>query len=145
MDVTNLKFKQIIEENNMTPSKFADDIGVNRASISHILAGRNKPSLDIIVKIIKWDPTYTLDYFLGLDSSDTKTGTQIPHNELNRSRFNEKPKSLELNRQNQSNIPPRIIDSRKAETKAGASDAAREVERILIFYTDKTFSEYLPN
>lgn len=145
MDVTNLKFKQIIEENNMTPSKFADDIGVNRASISHILAGRNKPSLDIIVKIIKWDPTYTLDYFLGLDSPDTKIGTQTPHNEPSKPRLNERAKGLDLNRQNQPNNLPRIADSKKVETKLLASDAAREVERILIFYTDKTFSEYLPN
>ncbi|MGQ9847812.1 MAG: helix-turn-helix transcriptional regulator [Bacteroidales bacterium] len=44
-----LKFLQI---ENINPSKFADEIGVQRSSISHILSGRNNPSLDLIQKIL---------------------------------------------------------------------------------------------
>ncbi|MFA6200338.1 MAG: helix-turn-helix transcriptional regulator [Bacteroidales bacterium] len=36
----------------MNPTQFADEIGVQRSSISHILSGRNNPSLDIITKIL---------------------------------------------------------------------------------------------
>lgn len=44
-----LKFLEI---ENINPSKFADEIGVQRSSISHILSGRNNPSLDLIQKIL---------------------------------------------------------------------------------------------
>jgi transcriptional regulator with XRE-family HTH domain len=43
---------KILESENLTPAKFADEIGVQRSSISHILNGRNKPSYDFILKIM---------------------------------------------------------------------------------------------
>ena len=43
---------RIMEAEGMTPAKFADEIGVQRSSISHIISGRNKPSYDFIVKIL---------------------------------------------------------------------------------------------
>jgi transcriptional regulator with XRE-family HTH domain len=49
----NKKIEQIIVDKGMSPSFFADAIGVQRSSISHILSGRNKPSLDIIQKILR--------------------------------------------------------------------------------------------
>ncbi|MCK9162801.1 MAG: helix-turn-helix transcriptional regulator [Bacteroidales bacterium] len=40
----------------MNPTQFADEIGVQRSSISHILSGRNNPSLDIVTKILNRFP-----------------------------------------------------------------------------------------
>jgi len=45
------RIQTIIKENELSASSFADRIGVQRSSISHILSGRNKPSLDFLVKI----------------------------------------------------------------------------------------------
>ena len=42
---------KIIKENNLSASSFAKMIGVQRSSISHILSGRNNPSLDLLLKI----------------------------------------------------------------------------------------------
>ncbi len=44
-----LKFLDI---EKISPSKFADEIGIQRSSISHILSGRNNPSLEVIQKIL---------------------------------------------------------------------------------------------
>ena len=63
MDLTE-KIKHILEIKNFTPSHFADEIGIQRASISHILAGRNKPSLDIIQKIIRRFPDLGFDWIM---------------------------------------------------------------------------------
>jgi len=46
------RLKVIMEYYALNASSFADKIGVQRSGISHILAGRNKPSLDFILKII---------------------------------------------------------------------------------------------
>ena len=45
------KLKIIIDNQGLTASKFSEKIGVQRSSVSHILSGRNKPSLDFILKI----------------------------------------------------------------------------------------------
>ncbi|HIP32053.1 MAG TPA: XRE family transcriptional regulator [Crocinitomicaceae bacterium] len=46
------RVKLIIKANNETPSSFADKIGLKRSNLSHVLSGRNKPSLDFLSKII---------------------------------------------------------------------------------------------
>lgn len=46
------RIQLIIKMNNLTSSAFADSLGVQRSNISHILSGRNKPSLDLLEKII---------------------------------------------------------------------------------------------
>lgn len=46
------RLKIVIDFHQLTASMFADKIGVQRSSISHILSGRNKPSLDFILKVI---------------------------------------------------------------------------------------------
>ena len=58
----NDKVKQIIVNSGFSPSHFADEIGVQRSSISHILANRNKPSFDILQKIIKRFPQLGYDW-----------------------------------------------------------------------------------
>ncbi|PZQ78296.1 MAG: XRE family transcriptional regulator, partial [Flavobacterium johnsoniae] len=42
------RLEKILDYYNLTASSFADKIGVQRSSISHLLSGRNKPSLDFI-------------------------------------------------------------------------------------------------
>jgi transcriptional regulator with XRE-family HTH domain len=56
------RLKKVMEHHQLTATLFADKVGVQRSSISHILSGRNKPSLDFILKVtseftdvdIKW-------------------------------------------------------------------------------------------
>lgn len=56
--ITNVKVKMqerivlLMKSLGLNPTQFADEIGVQRSSISHILSGRNNPSLDIVTKIL---------------------------------------------------------------------------------------------
>ncbi|QTD37935.1 helix-turn-helix transcriptional regulator [Polaribacter batillariae] len=45
------RLKKVMEHHQLSASTFADKVGVQRSSISHILSGRNKPSLDFILKV----------------------------------------------------------------------------------------------
>lgn len=57
----NERISKVIEYSGLTSSEFADEIDVQRSSISHVTSGRNKPSLEFIIKIksrfpeILWD------------------------------------------------------------------------------------------
>ena len=44
---------RLMEAEGLSPAKFADEIGVQRSSISHIISGRNKPSYDFLIKVLK--------------------------------------------------------------------------------------------
>lgn len=46
-----IRLQKLMEQHQLSASAFAEKIGVQRSSISHLLSGRNKPSLDLLVKI----------------------------------------------------------------------------------------------
>jgi transcriptional regulator with XRE-family HTH domain len=54
----------LLKTKNITASQFADEVGVQRSSVSHVLSGRNKPSLDFIQKILKKYPEINPDWLL---------------------------------------------------------------------------------
>ena len=51
-----IRIKKWIENEELKPASFADKIGVNRATVSHVLSGRNKPSIDFLDKMIRAFP-----------------------------------------------------------------------------------------
>jgi transcriptional regulator with XRE-family HTH domain len=63
MSVTK-RIEQLLEEYKLSPSRFADEIDVQRSSISHILSERNKPSLELISKILKKYPEINADWLI---------------------------------------------------------------------------------
>lgn len=128
---TNLndKVKLIIAERQMTPSYFADEIGVQRSSISHILSGRNKPSLEIIQKIVARFPELTYEWIL----------------EQNQENHNHLPTSSQLNK----SVSHAALNKKRSQFEGPSNTEPpvilnKEIEKILIFFSDKTFTEYRP-
>ena len=60
----NVRLEQFIAAENISKAEFADNIGVARASVSHILAGRNKPSFDFITGIMQRYPRLNMEWLL---------------------------------------------------------------------------------
>ena len=58
------RIQQLIEEKKMTATQFSDEVGVQRSSLSHVLSGRNNPSLDFMLKIKNRFPEIRLDWLL---------------------------------------------------------------------------------
>jgi transcriptional regulator with XRE-family HTH domain len=54
----------LLKAKNISASQFADEISVQRSSISHVLSGRNKPSLEFVQKILKRYPEINPDWLL---------------------------------------------------------------------------------
>jgi len=77
------RIKRIISDNNLTNSSFADKIGVPRSSISHILSGRNNPSLDLIIKITQSFSEITADFLLS-GKTLTPIDTDVKKNTVNK-------------------------------------------------------------
>jgi transcriptional regulator with XRE-family HTH domain len=55
---------KLLDTEQLSSSKFADVIGVQRSSVSHILTGRNKPSFDFLQKTLKAFPMLNADWLI---------------------------------------------------------------------------------
>jgi transcriptional regulator with XRE-family HTH domain len=58
------RIELILKTQNLTPTQFADAIGIQRSSMSHILARRNKPSLDFAMKLLNRFPEINAEWLL---------------------------------------------------------------------------------
>lgn len=119
-----------MEVNNYTPSIFADEIGVQRSSISHILSERNKPSLELVQKLLTRFRDLNSDWLLFGIGKMTKENKMIPT-------------SNEINFENDVNL--KLTDkAAKVEVENIIQSNSSEIEKIMIFYTNKTFEVFKP-
>lgn len=58
------RIEYLINLYGLTPSQFSDKTGIKRASVSHILSNRNKPSLEILLKIYHTFPDVELAWLV---------------------------------------------------------------------------------
>jgi transcriptional regulator with XRE-family HTH domain len=114
------RIKIIIDLKELQPSKFADEIGVQRPNMSHIIAGRNKPGLDFLHKIVKRYPEVNINWLL------SGLGEPLFH-------WNE-PKGEQEIEENAENST--TFDKEKNK------NTKKEIEKIVVFYTDKTFETF---
>lgn len=71
----NERISKIIEYSGLTSSEFADEVEVQRSSVSHITSGRNKPSLDFLVKVKEKFPEIQWDWLINGDG-DMRTSQE---------------------------------------------------------------------
>jgi transcriptional regulator with XRE-family HTH domain len=123
---------------NLSPSDFADEIGVQRSSISHLVSGRNKPSLEFIQKMLNRFPQLSMEWVLSGTGSMIKDGNifePLPETELKLETSVQKPVT--------DNAKP-VINRPIPVKKKSAENDEKQVEKIIYLYKDKTFREYFP-
>ncbi len=74
----NTRLQQFLSAENLTQAQFADSINVARASISHILAGRNNPGYDFIINTMKRYPDLNIEWLLIGKGKMYRTGRTDP-------------------------------------------------------------------
>jgi len=126
---------KFLTHENLTATKFADDIGVQRSSVSHILSGRNNPSFDFIQKILMRYKNLSAEWLILGTGNMLKRAEQM---DLFAAVSPPTSKQPEIKITSQENDQSHIILPEKEIS------LSRKVDKILIFYSDKTFEEYLP-
>lgn len=138
--VNNQEFSErlsiVINHFGLSASSFAEQIGVQRSSISHLLSGRNKPSLDFVLKVLKEFPEVSLYWLMNGTGSFPKKEVQKEQKQI--SKTVEKPVS--------SPVQPKMAPIELGATKNPIDDSqeTKEIERIVVFYNDGTFKNYKP-
>ena len=146
------RIKLLMSEKEMSATQFSDEIGIQRSSLSHVLSGRNKPSLDFMLKIKNRFSDINLNWLLlgqgnlfqdaGGEEYDEDNGPKLeivsdPHIGLNVGNRPNKTKNFE----GYGNVK----ENKKMPTES-QSTIRREkmIKQVILLYNDDTFSTYKP-
>ncbi|MGO4819075.1 helix-turn-helix transcriptional regulator [Flavobacterium sp. W22_SRS_FP1] len=145
----------ILEYYSLNASAFADKIGVQRSSLSHLLSGRNKPSLDFILKILEVFPDVDLYWILNGKGSFPKINEATPNLESKQSNeivpesanpISEPVVSEHLFSKENNTSKEGLKNPKKEEVQNIVNESiSEEVEKIVFFYKNGTFKEFKPN
>ncbi len=157
---------QLLDLEQLSPSKFADIIGVQRSSVSHVISGRNNPSFDFLQKTLRAFPGLHADWLIlgegsmyehmGRDVSgnlfdppslpveelfpdDLLAGDQVPVQKMDSSEALQ-----EQNARERTDPVPVAKDDTEAK-EPSKSDAAKKIVQVMILYDDDTFSSFGPS
>ena len=141
------KLEILCAKYNLTASSLAKVLGVEASAISHIRSGRNKPSYDFVVKILRAFPDVSPDWLL-LDGEEfSRTGEF--EGSSSTSPFPEFGSSVEMS----SSVEDKNIeisttfDSSKnvdINKKLFPRIGGKEAKRVIVLYTDGSFESYDP-
>lgn len=151
---------QLLDLEHLTPSKFADLIGVQRSSVSHILSGRNKPSFDFLQKTLKTFPGLKAEWLImgegtvyehmGRDGSDLfNQGPESPESNdiqaegthVNAELEPENPPEYPSDNEEDTGIVEQDFSDLVPETK----NEAKKVVQVVLLHSDNTFTTYKPS
>lgn len=120
------RIERVIEHLELSVSAFADAIGVQRSSMSHLLNGRNKPSLDFVMKLVDTYPEVKLDWLLKGKGNFPETDN-----------IEEEP----FTKKTDLEIESLKIEPTRTESVTGQKHT-KEPYKIVMFYSDGTFDTF---
>lgn len=140
------RIEEIMQKIGVSSSQFAKIIGMKQASLSHILTGRNNPSLDVVMKINQAFPDINLKWLL---YGEGEMGT--PNYNLSDANENE---GITDSENEYPIFPKSVLDEiSTAEQRSSAKDSSnigqktnvptRKVVEIRVFYNDGTYETFL--
>ncbi len=106
----------LMKNHSLSASAFADAVGVQRSSISHLLSGRNKPSLEFVLKVVDRFPEVHLNWLLFGDEDLNTSPTSS--------------KTTSTSKKEQVGVSPQTPSYKK------------QIDRIIIFYEDGSFEAF---
>ena len=147
----NRRLQQFLAAENISQSQFADAIGVARASVSHIIAGRNKPGFDFIENMSRTFPTLNLEWLITGKGKMYKGAQEIPVQMPSDDLFAsiEEPETEFVTRPEpkvqppvQSPVPATPKTERKTSVESLKSIGnQRNISKIIVFYDDNSYQE----
>ncbi len=120
------RIKMVMKANQLNAASFADRIGVQRSNLSHILTGRNKPSLDFIEKMLIQFPKVNASWLISGQIQQTDVINPLEEKETVVTNVNAKI-STNVNKEFTSKV------------------SNKRIVKMITFYEDFTFDEFRPS
>ena len=149
-----------IESLQLTPTEFADTIGVSRASISSIKTGRTQPTLSLVEKIKQRFPEIDINWLILGEGdapivnrseseielfSDDEVKTEI---EITQTSFNDDTTANEYQAVYIAETPrkieeePQVVNQETNVPVQSTSERKRSVKKVILLYDDGSFEEF---
>lgn len=154
------RLEHLFDIYELTPSTFADKIGVQRSSISHLLSGRNKPSLDFVLKVQDVFPDVELNWLLhGKGSFNSTSSPSLPNEPTLFTKVSDETKTasneIETKKESQTLENSKILRSdidlgnellEESKSSSIPEDLlGSQIDKIVIFYKNGTFKSFKPD
>lgn len=147
----NHRLQQFLSAENISQAQFADSIDVARASVSHVLAGRNKPGYDFIRSISDHYPRLNLEWLISGKGKMYKQdimsaqAVSLPPDPPAGSRADYSdelfgPDSLEDDKPEEVEVKP-LKPAPASVPQPEPSPFRRSISRIIVLYDDNTYQE----
>ena len=135
----NDRIVHLISEYGLTNADFAKKLGVPASSISHLIAKRNKPGLNFIMSLLEQYKDIDANWLLtGVRSSRAMARSQ-QEDVVEPDLFTTvEPESSSVSVEKREQLQKNDVFSPQKDVQP------KKVEKIVTFYTDKTFTEYFP-
>jgi len=138
------RITEFLRNENKTSAQLAEEIGVQPSGISHILSGRNKPSLDFVIKMLEKYPNLSTEWLI--------FGKGTMYREQTLTDLFEKEQITAASRGiNETVVRGFRIDGpspgeKPVEVSKVSDDHAdfKKIKRIVWFYENKSFDEFFP-
>jgi transcriptional regulator with XRE-family HTH domain len=136
------RIAHIIRAKNLTAAEFALKLGIQPSSISHLLSGRNNPSLDFVKKLKETFPEYNLDWIvLGKGPMTVSVPFEIPAPAAN------EPALQNQDRNDSGYSEGTLFDypvEAESRQKQAVPSSDLSLQRIIFVYSDHTFEVIAP-
>ena len=144
----NVRLQQFLAAENITQAQLADTLNVARAGISHILAGRNKPSYDFLSALLHHYPSLNAEWLMlgkgkmykDLQEKTVEKIQEQPAGLL----FDDFDEIVEEKSDAQHSEPVNIHSTNKINNLDNAMQSIvkqRNVKKIIVLFDDGTFQE----
>ena len=134
------KLRILMQSENLTASRLAEILEIKPAAVSHILSGRNKPSFDLLCKIVNRFPQINPYWLLGdapdMYNPNVPFSTSENTNEASATLFDLRDPKSEPSENPRSLTP--------AEKSTLPTFGRSDIDKIIIVYHDQTFEELKP-
>lgn len=127
------RLQSVLEFYGLSATAFSDTIDFNRSTISHLLSGRNKPSLEFVLKVLQKFPEVELYWLL-----NGKGHFPAPQKITN-----EYSLPFDAPRDQAPESPPSKKEVKTLSVIDAAAKESSEIDRIVIFFKDGSFKSYL--
>ncbi len=139
------KLEILLREKGLNPSTLARLLEIQPSALSHILSGRNKPSFQLVVKILKTFPDVNPDWLL-LDDADmlrstatSPTASTTPY----RAAAASTPEPLfEISEDIDFSESKTEEKNEKEQIFRSLAGGRKRVERVIVLYSDHSFESY---
>lgn len=141
------KLQKLMSTEQLTSSRFAELLGIQPSGVSHLLGGRNKPSFDLVQKILRRFPHINPDWLIldseqmyRTDADDQSASTNVAENVSSEMAVNGEnisaTQNIAFSESSQTSAPG------VEQMMARAATAHKNVKRVIVLFDDHTFESF---